>query len=227
MFINGSHLCYKITNDNLLCLEHECKKILSDTCNICLGEMKEFVFVECGHTFHKECIGEWLLKKTTCPCCRSSLKPKFDIERELNNVHYQINQYTTVLTTRDFIEWFLEMSRTYIDGVTSISLLDMLYVVQNNSDHLQYFITIFNNDRNNISINLFELELKLNNIANSIRESNENENENVQRYYYNQIDSENDSESENESQNESENDIINDEFIDYEININELEFTEF
>ena len=223
MFINGSHLCSKITNDNnLLCLEHDCKKISSDTCNICLGEMKEFVFVACGHTFHKGCIAEWLLKKTTCPCCRSSLKPKFYIENELNNVQYQINQYTTVLITRDFIEWFLEMSRTYIDDVTSISLLDMLYVVQNNNEYLQYFVTVFNNDRNNISINLFELELKLNNIANLIRELNESEN--IQRYNYNQTesDSENESDSESDSESESENESDSE-----SININELEFTEF
>ena len=203
LMFNGSYSCSKLAVENeMLCLEHECKKIITDTCNICLEEMKEFVFVKCGHSFHKECIGKWLIEKPTCPCCRETLKP--EILQEFNIIYEQINMYNNTVITREFIDWFFEMCRTYIEDL-SISLFDILYVVQTNMNTLNYFITIFNNDINNISINLFELELKLNRIAEYTR-------------YINEINYE----SENENENENEND--NDENY---IDVNELEFTTF
>ena len=199
MFINGSHICSKKSIENeMLCLEHKCKKIMTDTCSICLEEMKEYVFVKCGHSFHKECIGNWLIKKNNCPCCREILKP--ELFQEFNIIHEQINQYNNIII-REFIDWFFEMCRTYIENLSNISLFDILYIVQANMNTLNYFINIFNNDMNNISINLFELELKLNRIAEYTRYINEIN-------YENEYDDENDSESE---------------YID----INELEFTTF
>jgi hypothetical protein len=204
MFINGSYSCSKLAVENeMLCLEHECKKIITDTCNICLEEMKEFVFVKCGHSFHKECIGKWLIEKTTCPCCRETLKPEI-LQEEFNIIYEQINMYNNTVITREFIDWFFEMCRTYIEDL-SIGLFDILYVVQTNMNTLNYFITIFNNDINNISINLFELELKLNRIAEYTR-------------YINEINYENESESESENENENDENYID---------VNELEFTTF
>jgi len=204
MFINGSYSCSKLAVENeMLCLEHECKKIITDTCNICLEEMKEFVFVKCGHSFHKECIGKWLIEKTTCPCCRETLKPEI-LQEEFNIIYEQINMYNNTVITREFIDWFFEMCRTYIEDL-SIGLFDILYVVQSNMNTLNYFITIFNNDINNISINLFELELKLNRIAEYTR-------------YINEINYENESESESENENENDENYID---------VHELEFTTF
>ena len=179
---NGSHMCSKNSIENeTLCLEHKCKIIITDTCNICLDEMKEYVVVKCGHSFHKECISEWLIKKTTCPCCRHSLKPEINIQEELNNIRVQINQYINIEITRDFIEWFFEMCRTYIEDTSNICLFDILYVIQTSPSELDYFMTVFNNDINYISIDLFELELKLNRIARYTRylhtENNEEDNE--------------------------------------------------
>ena len=206
MFINGSHVCSNsVANNELFCNEHTCKMIISDTCNICLGDMNEYVFIQCGHAFHKDCIGEWLIDKKTCPCCRKSVKSKMDTD-EINNyldqISFNINEYGNILITRDFVEWIFEMSRIYISDVTSISLYDILYVVQL-PNNFEYYFRVYSNEINNISINLFELELKLNQIANNIRSWNE----------YNNLD-----ENEEESENEYENEMIN---------INELEFTEF
>ena len=207
MFINGSHMCTKTpVNESLLCDEHECKKILSDTCNICLDEMKEYVFVQCGHSFHKECINEWLLEKRTCPCCRTVIKLEINqyINNELNRIYTQINDYERISMTREFIDWFFETARTYVHDTTNISLLDMLYVIQQ-PRQFNYYMTIYLNDRNNISIDLFELELKLNQIANCLRNSDINSQEN------------------NEDEDDEEDE---DEHLEY-INISELEFTEF
>lgn len=40
------------------------------TCVICLGEFNqgdEVAQLPCGHTFHEECVGKWLLRQTRCP----------------------------------------------------------------------------------------------------------------------------------------------------------------
>lgn len=40
-------------------------------CCICLEKGKEnFVALKCNHSFHKNCILEWIKEKQTCPMCR-------------------------------------------------------------------------------------------------------------------------------------------------------------
>ena len=41
-----------------------------DYCSICVSENNDEEILECGHTFCKECIGEWKKYKKTCPICR-------------------------------------------------------------------------------------------------------------------------------------------------------------
>lgn len=48
----------------------------NDSCSICLEKMilneeKDIVSMDCEHTFHKECIIEWLKIKHMCPVCRN------------------------------------------------------------------------------------------------------------------------------------------------------------
>ena len=41
-------------------------------CFICIDEFKENELLKqlkCGHIFHKECLGQWLLKNNNCPIC--------------------------------------------------------------------------------------------------------------------------------------------------------------
>ncbi|XP_048351643.1 E3 ubiquitin-protein ligase TTC3 isoform X2 [Sphaerodactylus townsendi] len=44
----------------------------SDPCVICHEElsMEEFSVLDCGHRFHKLCIGPWIKEHSTCPTCR-------------------------------------------------------------------------------------------------------------------------------------------------------------
>ena len=48
------------------------KKAPDVSCSICLGDETEDLCTlpVCKHTFHRECIGEWLAKQATCPHCR-------------------------------------------------------------------------------------------------------------------------------------------------------------
>ena len=43
-----------------------------DDCAICM-ESNCDVQTHCGHTFHNDCIQEWMNIKRDCPCCRAQL----------------------------------------------------------------------------------------------------------------------------------------------------------
>lgn len=47
-------------------------ELLADKCAICLCGQHEYTHekLECGHCFHKECIGKWFQRSTYCPMCR-------------------------------------------------------------------------------------------------------------------------------------------------------------
>jgi len=45
-------------------------------CSICLTAIKKETGeakLACGHLFHIGCIGRWILKNDSCPCCRSEM----------------------------------------------------------------------------------------------------------------------------------------------------------
>ena len=44
-------------------------------CCICLDKnTNNWINIQCGHTFHRECISHWLRTSNTCPICRSLLQ---------------------------------------------------------------------------------------------------------------------------------------------------------
>merc|ERR1711933_583864 len=48
-------------------------------CSVCMCEFEkgeEMGQLECGHTFHKECIVEWLQNEPSCPMCRVPMAEK-------------------------------------------------------------------------------------------------------------------------------------------------------
>ena len=40
---------------------------------------------DCSHTFHIDCISEWLMKHNECPCCRAIVLDKERFESGLDN----------------------------------------------------------------------------------------------------------------------------------------------
>jgi len=43
------------------------------TCSVCMDDFKQGEMVRdlnCGHSFHRACIDEWLMRKSSCPLCR-------------------------------------------------------------------------------------------------------------------------------------------------------------
>ena len=46
-------------------------------CSICLNaEQEAMVKTKCSHIFHSKCLAKWVIQKTTCPMCRTSLTKK-------------------------------------------------------------------------------------------------------------------------------------------------------
>ena len=53
------------------------EELVDECCSICLDPFNEGSEVrkldQCGHTFHQNCIDEWLGRKGQCPNCKHSL----------------------------------------------------------------------------------------------------------------------------------------------------------
>jgi hypothetical protein len=47
-------------------------------CVVCLSTVlnAELRQTECGHSYHKTCLKDWLLVQTTCPSCQYQLREK-------------------------------------------------------------------------------------------------------------------------------------------------------
>ncbi|CAI9089126.1 OLC1v1023635C1 [Oldenlandia corymbosa var. corymbosa] len=52
-------------------------------CSVCLSSFETGEIARglpnCGHTFHAECIDEWLTSHSTCPICRTEAKPRLGL----------------------------------------------------------------------------------------------------------------------------------------------------
>jgi len=54
-------------------------------CTICCDHLKKNeVKLACGHSFHNNCLIQWLLGHDTCPICRYQINPKNNISDILN-----------------------------------------------------------------------------------------------------------------------------------------------
>lgn len=187
--------------DKEVCQEHnDIILIQTDICNVCLDKINENIYMECGHSFHKECINVWLEKNNNCPICRKILKhiPDENLNSFVLNVSGRRLQYLSdhssniinlnmqsllgeeriqssevntrpsyldISFTETFVEWFREMVNTYIHN-DEYNFNNILNYIRTSESDLIYFIDISNLDINNQPINLFELELKINEISN-------------------------------------------------------------
>ena len=166
-------------DDKEVCKEHtNIILVKTDICNICLENIKEQIYMECGHSFHKECILKWLEKSNKCPCCRKILKNistghSIDelILRSLtngNSINSSFIRNWNISLTTNFIYWFQEMVNTYIHTENDNETIfeQIIEYIRNSEIDLSYFIDFYILDMNNQPIDLFGIELKINEIAN-------------------------------------------------------------
>jgi hypothetical protein len=60
---------------------------LDTTCSVCLDTLNSSlptIVTGCNHTYHKECLGEWLIKHSWCPLCRTQIPGTTYSERQRN-----------------------------------------------------------------------------------------------------------------------------------------------
>lgn len=65
---------------------------MNDECPICMSKINfhSKKILDCKHSFHKECIDEWLKTKNTCPCCRHIVDELFMEEDEEEYIYPEI-----------------------------------------------------------------------------------------------------------------------------------------
>jgi hypothetical protein len=78
-------------------------------CSICLEGIKEgqraLMITLCKHAFHQTCLDPWLLRNSTCPNCRSAIRPENEPtplqrsiqQRELDRLYLTYVLYSWVL----------------------------------------------------------------------------------------------------------------------------------
>ena len=112
------------------------KKILADTCAICLeefnnnnskksaelneendsikgiklnvNETNDITTLECGHQFHSNCITEWLKQRDNCPLCRQAVKYKNNLDDAHLIWGVQNERYNNRYSFLDFDDLFID-----------------------------------------------------------------------------------------------------------------------
>lgn len=229
MLTDDLTVCSNITESEV-CDEHKCKTIYSETCNICLNELNEYVYIKCGHSFHKECVEKWLLEHNTCPCCRMNVKQLIGMNENEYNINLNILGPYRPLSV-EFINWFESVSNMLIHNIHEISIFNLILLL-NNQNEYNYFTLMYDDIMNNRINDLSIMSNRLNTLANYLRYVNENMiNDND---VYDEVNELDENINMNENNIEEDNDVydeVNEWQQVYEIgdiyNLNDIVFTHF
>lgn len=77
-------LCGGLTPEEISALPRHIQSCDEDQCVVCLSDMAKGDHARalpgCGHVFHRACIDLWLLRKTTCPLCKTQARCDYNHE---------------------------------------------------------------------------------------------------------------------------------------------------
>lgn len=86
-------------------------------CRVCLSEVEEGQNVrslKCRHTFHKDCLDQWLLQNwATCPLCRTKVMPD-DVVTKYRQLRNQVNHDGDVVVVDHDDRQYQNMSLLYV-----------------------------------------------------------------------------------------------------------------
>jgi E3 ubiquitin-protein ligase synoviolin len=115
------------------------KNELSVICNICLYEIDEGKYLQCGHIFHIKCIKEWIIANSNCPICKSPIINKNGIHSKFYNQQLGINEpekkVNEILKKFNFEnETFIPKKNTEIDKYNYYKKLQKFLINNSNYD---------------------------------------------------------------------------------------------
>lgn len=161
VLVQGQNLCKKqidlSSRDGKFCFQHshKCKIEKPENCNICLDILEEETVLECGHSFHIECINKWLELKDNCPCCRHIIKEVSYFEHnEEYNQDYNLDS--------QFREWLKHMIYLYVNIADNDTIDHVILSIVVDSSMYHFLFREFLNETNGISLRYFEIETMLN-----------------------------------------------------------------
>ncbi len=98
----------------------------TETCRICLGQMKVSVNLECGHRFHAECAVTWFRQgRSDCPLCRSSpAGSTHETIAQLEDTIVNLEERIANLVTENRE---LRRKNRRLQGLAAIELLDVSF----------------------------------------------------------------------------------------------------
>jgi len=122
----------------------------SYNCVICLKDldMDNGVLTPCNHRYHSECFFKWILKKRTCPLCRTELIAQPDIEERtsLYELRRQIDWENTLYNT------LRNNTRVLEEHITDRQ--KKLDILKSNIERGNHQLSIIIQRHNNILINM-------------------------------------------------------------------------
>jgi len=141
-------------------------------CSICFDSMEHSKnILRCGHSFHEECINEWIKIKPNCPLCRIYIQLNLKIRaRKIKNifVRFMITGYNGYILIEKyyldikinaqkikyseirFLKYRKNFKITYNKDIRDINGVDNKHIIFKIIDNSNY--TLFNFLKNKISI---------------------------------------------------------------------------
>jgi len=81
LFANGFHQQEEegpraATPEQISALQKRVAEDGEDRCAVCFSDYEkgdELAVLPCRHAYHTQCVGEWLKRQNSCPCCRQAI----------------------------------------------------------------------------------------------------------------------------------------------------------
>ena len=126
------------------------------SCSICLEDFEESektLTLRCNHQFHKTCIDEWLVKRSSCPYCRAYLKCIIKVVVYKPNTVFG-NSGFIYLPSDDSLELTISIPKMIFGKKIKLTRLCLIYytVIRHNKLVIEYF-EVYPNKKKKLILN--------------------------------------------------------------------------